>query len=180
MRKSAVEARSAKVAERARAELSEKAHQRLAMWEAKEKAQREAERTKASNARKHDLSLHDVDWISTRERAAKKQPWGTTRSKRTCTEKSTRIRAAHRWAEILHNRYAEELKATGHVLHYEGEYIDLAWEKKPGVAVCDFCDKTAKLFSFTCPSGGAVACDWCKNEMSFCMAPLPGTGVACG
>ncbi|KAH7081005.1 hypothetical protein FB567DRAFT_551769 [Paraphoma chrysanthemicola] len=167
-------------AERARAEHAEKAHQRLAAWEAEEKAQRGAEPTSASKTRKHELPLQDVDWISARGRAAKKRSRGTTRSKRSCTEKSTRIRAANRWAEIFHNKHAEELRANGSVLKHEGDYVELGWMKKRGVAVCDFCDTTVKFFSFTCPSGEAVACDWCKNKMSFYMAPLPGTGVAVG
>tara|TARA_R110002003_G_scaffold107_10_gene9036 strand:- start:1787 stop:2773 length:987 start_codon:yes stop_codon:yes gene_type:complete len=173
LRELAAEARSAKVVERARLEQTEKAQERLAQWELEQEAQREAERARERSTIIYQHPLHKEDWISAREQAAKRRPKEHTRSMRSASEKAAKIRAAKRWAEILHNKYVEGMSAAGYVLPQDGEYVELGWEKMAGVAVCDFCDKPIKLCSFTCPSGGAVACDWCKTKMSFYLPPLP-------
>ena len=74
------------------------------------------------------------------------------------TARLERVKVANHWAQEKHARHAASSS--------RGEYVQLGWTEEQGVAACDFCNETVRLYHFRCPLGDAVACGNCLNSMS--------------
>jgi curved DNA-binding protein CbpA len=144
-KKQEAEARSARVAERARAEQSRRALERLQHHAAGVKAREESKAT-ANEAL-----------------AAKQASCDASRAQ---TAKSERIKIAQIWANEKHARHESLQASQSHPQSLDVDYIQLDWDEKHVSAICDFCSEEVRLYHHQCPLGGAVACGNCMNRLS--------------
>jgi hypothetical protein len=183
------DARSAKVTNAARAEQEARARERIAKQEAEQEAREKEAREKEERKKEEHQAQASQHTMSEEADAPPNTPQPSNApssshhhphkpsTRDLAKTKQRRIHIARIWAQEMHiSRAAESLASTGSVADPAGEYVDLDWDKKDGTSVCDFCDKTVKLYAFVCPLAYAVACEACVMGLSFCAKEMVGGG----
>jgi hypothetical protein len=175
------DARSAKVTRAARAEQEARARECIAKQEAEKEAREKKAREKEEEERQaqayQQTFSEEVDTPPPNLPSSSQDP-PKPAARDLEKLKKRRIHIARIWAQEKHiSHAASSLTATGSIANPTGEYVDLGWDKKDCASVCDFCDRTVKLYAFVCPLAYAVACEACVVGLSFCAKSVVGGEV---